>query len=499
VASIEDHSFLLLRRLSDCFREGRFEIDVAAECTQELGVRAIPFLGRQLQSDSERCRQLARELMVFLGEDCRDRVVQALLQLAELATTDAVKVNVLGCLADLGVTHTAVLFANPADVQRRSAAQLAHLVETRADAASVADLLVSQLEGGELVDVVETMAHAVPEKARHVIEELAARIDLDASVRSELRRVTAPLTLGQTPNSTSAHVGRPAVMGVLGHPDGRYVVAVSRRVGRGLRWRNFAVLIDVHGLVVECLYEDDSTPRALSSSVIHALLEQGYYYCESPVADARSQVAQAVRRTVDSGRRLPSAYYLGRDLLALGDIHLSPQTRHGELATLHGRAVDLLASGHSDKARPLLEHCARLCPDDAEVCSSLGLCLLAEGEVALAQVWLERACLLDGGWPLHHWNLAAAAHRAQALALCYQALKRFIAATANRQRFDGDHHRRLAIAEQFTSDFERRAALAGEPLPSLEAQPEVRRIRRARSTTRVRRATTESPAPEATR
>jgi tetratricopeptide (TPR) repeat protein len=173
-------------------------------------------------------------------------------------------------------------------------------------------------------------------------------------------------------------------------------------------------------------------------------------------------VGAAARRTVSSGQTLPSGYYLGRDLLGITDSHVVGG-RAGEPAALLGRAVDLLAAGESERARPLLEHCASIAPDDAEAASSLGLCLLAQGELPAAVLHLQRAAWIEPQWPLHHWNVAAAAHRAGDLATCAGALREFLARADEplAAAVDPGHGRRISLARRFVADH---ARLAGSSL-----------------------------------
>src|SRR5204863_2794548 len=114
--------------------------------------------------------------------------------------------------------------------------------------------------------------------------------------------------------------------------------------------------------------------------------------------------------------------------------------RASHLATLHGRAVDLLAAGEHARARPLLEHCFRIAPDDADIAASLGSCLLAAGEVEAARAPLALAARLEPAWALHHWNLAAACHRAGDLAGCWRALREYLVRTDGTSDFGDDGH-----------------------------------------------------------
>jgi hypothetical protein len=463
-------SFLSLRRIANGFGRisdgpddadrDRLQADV-----RSAGRSAIPLLVRELSGPCDRRRSLARVLLFELVDEHRERLVAAMHELLLGDATDGGKAAAIGMLAELGIEETSAAFDDPRDVQRRSAAQLAAHLETRADVASAADLLVHELDAEDLVAVVEAMADAAPERTTRLVDELSARLDLDAGVRSELRRIVAPLALSGVRAGHDARRARPSVLALLAHPDGRRVVVVSRRDGNA--WRNFAALIAHDGVLDDCLYEDETTPEVLERDVVGVLAEQGYERCHATVADARAIVADAAVRSAGSARGLPSSYYLGRDLLGLGDTHLGRRARASALATLHGRAVDLLAAGHHARAKPLLEHCARLAGDDPDVHASLAACLLAGGDPAGARVHLARAARLEPAWALHHWNLAAAAHATGDLAGCWRALRDFlVAADGTTGLGDAAHADRLAVAQRFVADFERAAHLAGERLPA---------------------------------
>jgi len=465
-----DVSFLVLRRIANGFATissaGDHSRDRLVADVRLAGRSAIPLLGRELGGTCDRRRALARVLLCEVTDEHRARIVDELHAIVRGGATDSGKAAALGLLAELGVEDTAARFADPRDVQRRSAAQLAAHLETRADIASAADLLVHELDADDLVSIVEAMADAAPARTASLVAELSARLDLDAAIRSELRRIIAPLALtGAAADRSPRATGRPAMLALLEDDDGRRVVVVSRRAGA--TWRNFAALIDGDGTLDDCMYEDETTPDVLERDVVGTLLEQGYRRRPATIAVARTVVAAAAVRAAGSARGLPSTYYLGRDLLGLGDTHLGARARASALATLHGRAVDLLADGEHARARPLLEHCARLAPEDADVAASLGSCLLAVDEVDAARLHLERATRLEPTWALHHWNLASACHRAGDRAECWRALRGFLVLAEGATGFgDAAHAERLGVARRFVADFERAAHLAGERLPS---------------------------------
>lgn len=462
-----DGAFGVLRRIANGFDDLDTERESLIRSVRSAGRVAIPLLSRELGGECDRRRALARVLLWELVTDHRDRIVDAMHELLHGGGADGGKAAAIGVLAELGVGETTATFTDPRDVQRRSAAQLAAHLETRADIASAADLLVHELDADDLLNVVEAMADAAPARTTSLVDELSARLDLDGAVRSELRRIVAPLVLDAPVSGADRRSpGRPALLALLEDAAGHRVVVVSRRAPDRAGWRNFAALIDVDGTLDDCLYEDDSTPEVLDRDVVGTLIDQGYRRAPASVGAARAIVATAARRAAGSARGLPSAYYLGRDLLGLGDTHLANRVRASHLATLHGRAVDLLAAGEHARARPLLEHCSRLAPDDADVAASLGSCLLAAGELDAARAQLELAARLEPTWSLHHWNLAAAHHKAGDLGGCWRALRDYLTrATGASDLGDAGHTDRLAVAHRFVADFERAAHLAGQRLP----------------------------------
>lgn len=453
----------------------RSEERVLLDEARALGATAVPLCARELAAGTELDRRTwAITLLRVLSEIAGDRVRGALLEVAAGPSCDDVKLATLGLLAELGDETATARFADPDRVHQQSLERFATQLDTAADVASAADLLVSRLEPEEIIDFVESFAEASPDGARRLADELCARVDLDVAARSELVRVAAPLRL-TCPPPVARPLGRPALLVGLRHHDGRIVVAVARRCaaidGRpaGRRWRFLCVLCDAAGSISDVHYRDDATLSVLRVEVVGPLEAAGYERFAVTGAAARRMVGAAARRSVTAGRTLPSAYYLGRDLLGITDGHVVGG-RAGEPAALLGRAVDLLAAGESARARPLLEHCVAIAPDDAEAASSLGLCLLAMGELAAAIRHLARAAWLEPGWPLHHWNVAAAAHRAGELGTCARALAAFLARADDplAGAVDPGHARRVSLARRFIADHERveQSSREGPRLPS---------------------------------
>ena len=79
--------------------------------------------------------------------------------------------------------HADVRFADPAAIRARSAIALAAHLETAADGASAADLMIHQLEAADLLQLLEVMADAAPDAAHRLATELALRLDLVSDLR----------------------------------------------------------------------------------------------------------------------------------------------------------------------------------------------------------------------------------------------------------------------------------------------------------------------------
>jgi hypothetical protein len=469
-----------LRRLAASFGLQRLPADERAvkRIALGLGPSAVPTCLRELAGSDASRRQWAAALLAEIARGHRERVLRGLRDLLAGEAGDEAKIDGLGLLAELGEDSAPTRFADPAAIQRRSVEQLAdHLSGAAAEVASTADMVLHQLPPDDLLDLVEALADQAPDRAARLVDELLVRLDIDAALRSDLRRIGAPLR--RTP-AAPAPLGRPSLLAVLADDTGRTVVAVCRRGDTPRQWRGFSILIDDRGLLVDAVHDDDCSPQRLTTRVIAPLRTDGYRDRATPLATVRRMVGDAARRAGAAGR-LPRGYYLGRDLLELGDVHVAGRELPDEHATLLGRAVDLLAQGEATRARPLLERCAAACPEDAEAVSSLGLCLLAEGDASAAAGWLERAVLLDPGWPVHHWNAAAAAHRAGRTGACYLALRTFVelAASAPAAARGADHDHRVELARRFLADYERMCRLDGED-PVARASAERRRALRPR-------------------
>jgi hypothetical protein len=478
-----DLTFVRLRRLASSFDEppSRSRDRTVLRLALELGAIAVPCCARELAGPTAARRLRARALLGALADAHEDRVRRAVRELLEGPAPDDAKIDALALLADLGEVTVPACFANPAAIQRRSVEELAGHLDTVEDVANAAALVTEGLEPPAIVELVAGLSEIAPAAALRLVDELAARVDVDPAVRGELRRVT--IDLGGRPPGADRELRalRPALVEIHRHEGGALVIAIARRVPGQRRWRAWSVLVDETGALCDAWYDADCPPRKVSGEILAPLAAKGFAGGATSPAVARRHVADAACRAVSLGRGLPPGYYLGRDLLELGDAHLAGRPAPDEVATALGRAVDLLAAGDPARARPLLDHCAERAPDDAVVASSLGLCLSAQGDRHGALVWLDRAARLEPAFSLHHWNLAAAAHAAGELDACYLAMVAFVA--CDTPTTDPDHASRVALARDLIADHERLCRLQGRrpPRPSARARARARARSRQRS------------------
>jgi tetratricopeptide (TPR) repeat protein len=492
-------SFVGLQTLATSFtsrsRRGREAIERAVH----LGGVAIPLCLREIRSADEDRRDWARQLLLAIADapPLRARIVASLRASTSSPEPldDEAKVAALALLAELGEPQATASFRDPRAIQRRSLGELAELLTCRSDVALAADLAVTQLDGDALLELIDSLAHTAPGRTRHLVDELLLRTDLDPALRSELVLVAAPLALVAREPLADPPRRAPRVI-VLGHPNGRTVAIVLRRDDD--HWRCLVALVDPAGHLCDALYREDAAPRAVRDELIAPLLLDGFVPTRCRFAAVRTKIATAARRTVTDRLELPGAYFLGRDLLGLGDAHQPDWRDRWEPdlpTTLLGRATDLLSTGEVERARPLLERCVDLVPDDADAAAGYGLCLLGNGDLAGARLQLERAVALDPACALHHWNLAAVAHRQGSLGACYLALRRYVALERGQ---DADAAARLALAGHFVADHERLVRLEHPGVDAVDlARREVRsrsRSRPSRSAPGTERSRTRTPA-----
>ncbi len=426
---------------------------------RQLGATAIPTCLRELCSPIDDRSRWAYALLGSIGEivSHRERVIADLGRLCATTIADMAKLRAMSLLNELGAPELpSAELSDPDAARARSLHDLAACLINPAEIARAADLLVDQLEPGELCEFIEDLSASEDARTAALATELLLRDDLDEKTRAEIRRLSSPVLYRagrprpQRPRTASAHVGF--------HADGRRIVVTQARraASRPLRWRLWCALISPEGVLMDCHYVDELTPSEIEREVTSPLVEEGFALEPADPTAARDIVAQAARAARVMKPRLPRSYFVGRDMLGLTDEHLGSarsRQRGGDLAALLARATDLLSAGDTSAARPLVERYVAAVPDDPEGLAALGACALALGEPDLARGCLERAVWLDPEEPRYLWNLAAAAHRCGHRGACYIALTRYLAVAV------AEEAEQLRVAQSFITEYDRLARL----------------------------------------
>jgi hypothetical protein len=470
-------TFRDLRRLADWFSTSPQRASVHIErVVERLGATAIPLLGRELRHVDVRRREAARTALARLANDVlyRTRVVGELRAVTDdVAIGDEAKVCALGLLSELG-ERAAARFIDPSAIQQRSALALAAQLSTDADLANAADLMVHQLEHADIVQMLSVMLDAAPAAAHRLGGELSIRLDLADDAREQI----AALLAGHTPPEAIARKpprSRATQVAVLVDASARLVVVASRplAIKAGTRHhRRWAVLIGAGGTIDDCLHDDDCESDSDAATLIASLVADGYRVASSELAHARTVVTAAARLTAltpgaDGASALTSSYYLGRDLLDLGDAHMgavASRARRAAAANL-ARAIEYIADGETDRGAQLLAN-VQVDENASDHHAALAYVHLARREPALAVEALERALAAEPEWPLHHWNLACALRMLGDASGCFWALRRFVATSAAPTGLyaDPDQPGRVGLAERMMAELERTARITGTSL-----------------------------------
>ena len=484
---VHEAAFRDLRKLADWFSTSPQRPTPSIErVVRRLGATAVPLLGRELRSPDPCRREAARDALGAIaahGAEARARVAAELHAITDGDVPDEAKVVALGLLSELG-EHADARFADPTAIRVRTAIALAAHLETAADLAGAADMMVHQLEAGDVVQMLEVMAEAAPDAAHRLATELALRLDVASELRDRIALVVATIAGKCAPEAAAGapeHLrAEPLQVAVLVDAAARLVVIASRKITGQRRWRRWAVLIGTSGRIEHCLHEDDAGPDENVASLSAELCADGYRVASTELVHAHDVVAAAARRTAESTRALPSPYYLGRDLLDLADAHLGARGRGhpAPSAAALAHALELVAAGDHARAQPLLETCD---PDNPDAAAALAAILLAQNRPAAALVALDRALAAEPDWPLHHWNLAAALHQLGDRRGCYHALRRFVATSAIPSGLfaDPEQPARVGSAERMLAELERTARLTGR---SLRRRTRVKKKRGSAST-----------------
>jgi hypothetical protein len=468
-------AFLMLRRLATSFDQlgaGLSPSDerAALRLAGRLGGTALPLCHRHLAGEDERRASWAHALLAHIARDAglRARIVG---QLGELLRSgrapDGAVMRAIALLAELGAEPPGdATLADPEAARRRSSHDLALCLGTPAEVARAGDHLLDHMEGGQLLDLFDDLIDTEPGAALVLLDELLVRDELDEELRHELRQrravarqlapVAAPLRSRRRSRAT------PVCRAGYCEDGRRILLAADRQPGsRPPRVRVFCALLGPggpDGVLLDGHYGEDLTDDAIEREFVAPLEREGFVFAPMAADMARSILIQAARVAVQAGRALPRPFYLGRHMLGLRDEHLDGTARDPagvDLAALLDRAIVLVAAGEPGQALPLLERYIGEAPDDAEGHAQLGLCRLGLGDAGAAFTHLGRATELAPDEPLHHWNRAAAAHRAGLPGACYLELEAY---RAVRDVAPGAEER-LRTAERFADEYARLAVL----------------------------------------
>jgi hypothetical protein len=467
-----------LRRLADACA-APLAANQIARLARRAGPTSIALLSRELAHAETRRRESARDALAALADDAtiRPRVIAALRDFVSTALPDEAKVCALGLLSELG-ERLEVRFSDPAAIQRRSAVALASQLHTPHDVANAVDLMVRQLSGDDIEQMIAILVESAPDVAGRIASELVARLDLASEIRD---RIAEAIAIPAIPTSGCVAVAPdPAARkssrthtAVLVDAAARLVVIACRKLAGERRHRRWAVLVGATGRIEDCLYEEEPADAA---PLIASLCADGYRVASTDPAEARAAIASAARASAVDPKALDSSYYLGRDLLDLADEHLpraerTPATRDALAATID-RALALLASPERadvERADTLLARAAEA--SDARTLSvdfhaARGTCALILGRPADAAESLTRAISAEPTWPLHHWNLAIALQQLGDASGQYHALRRFLTASAAPTGLaaDPDQPARIAHATATLALLERSSRLYGTSL-----------------------------------
>jgi tetratricopeptide (TPR) repeat protein len=500
-SAVLSNSFMRLQELASSFdrlSDGRAappDQDAALDCAAELGATALPLCHRHFAGDDDDRAGWAHTLLFHVGrdEELRARIVTVLDELIRRTPSDRTRMRAISLLAELGTEPPDdVELADPEAAQRRSWSELSLCVGTAAEVARTCDELIEQLAADELLALFDTLVDAEPGSALVLLDELLVRDELEEPCRHELRLrraaatqlapSAAPLRPRRRPRDAVSC--RAAV-----HADGRRILLVSdRQPGcRPPRRRALCLLVGRGGSLLDGHYVEDQTTGAIERDLVSPLEREGFLFAPVTLEAARGFVIQSARQAVQAGRAMPRPFFLGRHLLGIRDEHLDGTARCAaavDLAALLERAILLIAGGEPAAALPLLERYVGEVPDDSEGHAQLGMCELALGDPAAALGHLGRATWLAPDEPLHHWNTAAAAHRAGLMGACYLALETY---RSTRDVAPGaeDRHR---TAQRFAEEYARLAVLehpGASPRAVASAETDPRRGR-ARSRRRQR-------------
>jgi tetratricopeptide (TPR) repeat protein len=445
-----------LRKLTDTFpptgsgkKPGLKAQRRAVGIARELGATAVPLLQRKLQVGSEDEASWAYFLLAQLGGARVEQAARGLLD--DAATPDDRKALALALLTELGAElPSEVALRDPDGLRASSVGDLIGRLAEPSDVARAVDLLVDQILPGELATFVTEMVQVAEGAMTPLVDELLARDDLEAETLSTLRDVRTRL-----PDAPPAAPGMGRVTVWLGRrPDGaRVILATQVRPGEPQR-RALQLRLSPVGLLEGGQHEHDLPARGGLRTRVAELRAEGFQVRRVRPRDAASAVARAACAARLAGRRLPRAYFLGRDLLGLTREHVEVAATLAT-ADLLAEAERLYQLDQPEAAAHLALRHIEAFPEDADGRALYGSCLLALGRPEAALPHLAVAAHLAPDEPTHHWNHSHAAKACEKLGSCYLALRRYLLAD---DRSDGAGER-AEIARRFLRTFERFARL----------------------------------------
>lgn len=447
MATVEPNSFGKLRELADqlgslgptgpAVKAGSRKGNAASEqrrivaAALGLGSVAVPMLVRrftQIAAARTACQAALLAIAELAAAD-HSRVVAELRKSVHAVVSDDARVAMLALLHQLGSAEPGAQFADPVQVQRDAARALAKQLTSPADIARAAALMIRQLPVVELLAMVELVVADAPDSGAWLTDELLARLDLDADIRAELRRIAAGVRVAAP--VMPQHVSQDTLTALV-HPSGAMVVVVEAAPAAPVELRRaIAFLVDAGGLLIDATYQEPAA-RGATAEWMRGLVADGYRETALERVAARSAVIAAARQAVAANAELPLAFYVGRDLLQLGNAHLgvrAGQEIDSTWSVAAGYGVDLLAAGEVTGAFALLSQCvardAVQAAANADVASAYGMTCLALEKYADAAHWLAVAAAADTALADHAWNWACAAERNQDLATTYRALTQY--------------------------------------------------------------------------
>jgi len=446
-------SFTLLQRLARTFAELPLSPGhrrSALLWARALGATAVPMSVRELIGPDEARTGWAFAVLVELADGGhRERVCEAMREIAASDASDEAKLRALALLSELGADQVPAQLRNPQAARARSMRKLAASLSNQADVAQAASMLAAQLGDEELAVFLRNLRDADARGGAMLASELLVRDDLVPGLRAELEHLVAggPRPIFKT-SRAKRHVR------IARHPDGHtLLIAWARRPrAQPTRYRSASALITPSGTLLEFRYGDDATSAQIDRGLLGSFLASGFVVESDDHSRARRLLLAAIEGLADDAL-LPAEFYLGRDLFDLGfadhlDVRPTPTT---DLELLVSRGFEAYRDGHVAIAETLFERILER-EDSGRARAGLGLCALARGDLDGAEAALREAANAEPECAEHLWNLGAVAHRRGCRGSVYLALSAFAG------RADASDPR-LAHARAFVSEFERHARL----------------------------------------